>query len=457
MRVLLVIFTLFSIPLWAGPYDNAPGLIPNVQVRRAATDLFYNGRIISPLEAEQLQIDISTIDPNPNTNLWHPQGEFTSPIYDIVNAPIAIQPNDTVTFVSKILSASGFKRDVIETADGKKYRVLFSPRVHNILLRKKLLEKLGYFIPPVKYMPKLKIRFPLPSQAQEFLKEFGDSFLGVPNRWATNIKKVSVPPKIEDVEEQVRLGVDRERAIENLTKLVWDIDLDRSEDGKTIELQDMIILPEADIMDDLSLGFLDAEFNGGRRMLTSLLLPYALTDVAESVNKLSCQPGRIINDGILLPYTLDPNGQIKPSMDDAKWIMRRIAKLDRSQWKDVVAAANYPEPVAQIMVEKLICRRNWLTKQFLPNETDPIKYNLDQNHESGFLKEGILTRNTKSVEGTDDAEFVDWWEGYGSRFSFGPDESPLSLSEVLAFGRSRVYSQGLYNLVDTANREIGLN
>ncbi|MEZ4872854.1 MAG: hypothetical protein R2827_11590 [Bdellovibrionales bacterium] len=156
-------------------------------------------------------------------------------------------------------------------------------------------------------------------------------------------------------------------------------------------------------------------------------------------------------------YSLDSGGQIQPRMDDAQWMARRISQLDRSDWVSVVEAAHYPPEVHQIMVEKLICRRNWMVQQFLPEEFTPIDYELDQTSSSGLLKNGILTKSTKSIGDSSQAEFEDWWDGYGSRFSFGPDESPISVSEIFAFARSRVYSQALYNLIDEANRQIDIS
>ncbi|MEZ4872855.1 MAG: hypothetical protein R2827_11595 [Bdellovibrionales bacterium] len=209
--LLLLIVLAFSNILRAGPFDNAPGLIPNSNIRQAATDLTYQGQRVSPLEVEQLQVDTSTLQPAQNTILWNEAGHFDSGLHRRISTPIQVENSDTVQFISPILSISGFKRDLVETESGQKYRLMFSPRIHNVLLRKKLLEKLGYFIPPVKYIKKLKVKFSSNLEMRSFLSDYSGQLLGVPNRWVTNIKKVSVPPDREAVKEQVELGFQKKK------------------------------------------------------------------------------------------------------------------------------------------------------------------------------------------------------------------------------------------------------
>ncbi|MCP5052748.1 MAG: hypothetical protein GY940_36610, partial [bacterium] len=83
---------------------------------------------------------------------------------------------------------------------------------------------------------------------------------------------------------------------------------------------------------------------------------------------------------------------------DGRWMARLIARLTRSQITDAVALGGWPAPLQQLLVEKLIARRNQLVKAFdLPGEKTPqgdtislLKYDRYLTTADGVVKNGNL-------------------------------------------------------------------
>ena len=85
---------------------------------------------------------------------------------------------------------------------------------------------------------------------------------------------------------------------------------------------------------NLSLGYLPPSVIQGRRLLNSILIPYALVEVPESVNMFPWHAGRIINKQFKMDF--DNAENFSTTYGDARWMVRRIAALSRSDWKEVV-------------------------------------------------------------------------------------------------------------------------
>src|SRR5690606_3097544 len=65
----------------------------------------------------------------------------------------------------------------------KTFLILFSRTAHNILLKKALLRKLGYKVPPTKYIPTLRIRFGNRMEKDIFVARIKDEYFADPARW----------------------------------------------------------------------------------------------------------------------------------------------------------------------------------------------------------------------------------------------------------------------------------
>src|SRR5690606_4830870 len=86
----------------------------------------------------------------------------------------------------------------------------------------------------------------------------------------------------------------------------------------------------------------------------------------------------------------DQLGEFFCSWDDARWITRRIEKLTRADWKEIVESSHTPKSVQQILLEKLISRRNSVMKLF---KIDAEELKVDADVSNGVeLVKGKLTQ-----------------------------------------------------------------
>lgn len=379
LATILFFFTLTLPQAYA--LNPLPGLIPLGYSGRPSVDLLYEGKNITPEEIHQLvlrhdgEFDHSFLLPMPS-DLWQ---NISQPADSAEDTAIPLEYMETVEYLSPVLSRSGnFRFNITKTNEAgipQIFTILISKKSHNILLRRGLLRKVGYKIPAIKHLNKLQLRFQSEEAKKLFLNQLAEATFGAPDRWVTR---------------------DREGEL-------------------TLTMQDMIAMEDINAMYNLAVGLVPREIVQGRRVLRSLLVPYSLTDIPESVNLFDWSAGRIISNNVLLPYE---NAQdYDTTFEDARWLTNRILKLKRSDWEDIVRGAHFPKSVEMLALEKLIARRNSLG-QLLKLDTDELPYNPQ------------ISYGEDLVNGEIKKEFFD---GHGARYSFGDPENPLSSSEVTSF------------------------
>jgi hypothetical protein len=374
---------------------------------RPATDLIYNGKALLPDEAHQMvlessgKFDLSLLDPDTTSELW----KNTPPVPLKEESGVDIErEGGKLSYLGIVPSRSGNFRFTVEQEDesGQKriLTVMLNKSVHNVLLRKNLLRKLGYNVPAIKYLKNVNLKFSNQMEKEIFVSNLAESTFGDPKRW------------IPDVEKE---------------------GFDGSDEAK---LQDVIIMDSQDHIYNLGIGFIPSQVIQGRRILNSLIIPYALVEVPESVNLMPWSVGRVINKQLRVEY--ESAGEFSCTYNDAKWIIRRIAKLTRSDFAEIVHKAGYPREVELLLIEKLISRRNNLVKLF---KIDAKKIKIDSKISYGeLLKKGKL--------------YQEYWEGHASRYAYGDPESPLSKSEMFALFKSKGISNILSNLVGQVNKHL---
>lgn len=540
--------------------DFKSGMVPLEYGLPPASDLYLNGRPLLPEDAHQMVVgrsfDLSTIDPDSTTVLWRNLNPM--PLQESFDS-MEFNPEDESVYEDTVPTRSGRFRFTIsqtdETGNRKTFIVWAAKEAHNILLRKNLLRKLGYNVPPVKWMSKLKLKFSNPVEKDVFFRDLSDATFGDPSRWipdyrdhlnaidrlereefrenyrtfqGKNLNQIinlgsglclgrnpkksgssidetecgnfsvtnwflektpegdftiispmtgkcldiiggSENKKSRVIENDcnkkdnqrftlktvgenfqikikhsgmclaVRGGVIRKNSIVQLPCEDQDDFLWKKEEGvlgdgpklheTSIEIQDVLVMDSSDHFYNLSVGFIPSDLISGRRLLNSLLVPYSLVNVPESVNLYNWNAGRIINKQLKLEY--DSAENFTTPYEDARWIMRRILKLSREDWEEVVEKSYFPPEVSALLVEKIIARRNHL-RELLNLDSHDLPF--DPNISMGeLLKKGkLLAQN---------------WPGHAARYSFGDPESPLSGSEIGHFIGSTVISQALENAI----------
>ena len=360
--------------------------IPTKYMNDPAVDLYRNGKQLLPDEVHELhestrgKFDISTLNPDEKSDLW--KNVF---VKDLPADALPINEMDEVTYHSPVLSPSGiFRFNIInKTGENKFYTMMLSKTVHTSLLYKSLLRKLGYQIPDIKYLPKVVVKFKDESEKKIFLSYLENvAYAGAPKNWVA-----------EDL-------------------------------GDGLILQDLVVMNSNHIIYNLAFG-ITPDMIQGRRLLSALSVPLSIVNLTESVNMLRWNAGVVTNNRVSL--YLDNLEEFQSTWDDARWITRRIEKLTRADWKDIVTSTNTPKAVQQIMLEKVISRRNSVMKLFkIDAEELPIEKEINNGLQ---LVDGKLTEQN--------------WPGYASRFAHGDPDSPLSDSDMKSWIKSRAISTAM--------------
>ena len=393
MHRLTFLLSIF-LPLSAQSTPHGHWAIPLDGSGRPANDLLYRGQVLTSTQALELStqgIDLSKLQPQ-NSAVWS-SGPILSP------ESLTIAETSTVDFSDVILSNRGVLRfNVHHPQDNNIYTIYLDKRAHITLLRAALLSRLGYRLPPMKHLKKLSVSFPSRERRDNFLsRDLPLATLGAASRW------IGLSP------EQLH------------------------DDQLTIEFQDVIaFLPKESDHYNLAMG-VPPKFLASRT-LRALLLPYALLFADESINKISWNVGRKLNDTIILEhFVLSDMGT---TLDDALWILEKMAQLTREDFMAIAAEAALPPPAAILMTEKMIARRNSLMALFsIP--APPLEVN-PQISSGKELVDGKLTQTR--------------WEGYASHFAYPDADSPFKDFEYL--GYSILQSSALTSLFSRINQEL---
>lgn len=404
MKSILVVFSvaylfcsMVSPSIWAN--DER---IPLQSNRRPSDDLVYNGSVLTAEEAWRLQnqnssVDLSQLNPLVS-EVWNPEvaGE------DVNIDELDINSESTLTFKGTIASNKGLTRfnGQLDDASGDGvYTVVMSKTLHTALLRRNILRKLGFVIPAMKYLSKVNIKFANKEERDYFLtKSVPQGTYGTPNRW---------------------LGFD-------YTEL--------KDDQLTLTLNDVMVLkPKESDHINVAMGVLSKTLTS--RTLRSLIVPYALMNLGESVNKFPWKVGKIDNEYLTLPQFF-ATARFNATMDDVLWMARKVEKLTDKDYQQIVANSHFPAPVAKIVVEKIKSRRNSLL-EILKIKTSPLAVNFEPEYEKE-IKKGQLVREE--------------WKGYASRFAHGDPDSPFKGFQYFAF--SKIQNSILSDLLSYVNSKL---
>lgn len=393
-------------------YNPINGTIPLAFGHMPSTDLICDsdecgegiqkGDVLTPKEASEYyyrrfketrcQWTLADLEPTEERGIWkNTLGEKLSEKDDHLD----INDLDSVQFVSEGWARLGSYRVTVNKSNKfgvpLQYTVILSKNVHNYLLRKALLRKLGYNIPPVKHVKRIKIQFDSKQRKKDFIKNLSVNNAGSFDRWVL------------------------------------------SEKNKEVVLQDIVVMEDQEFRLNLAKGYISADIFQGKRVYDSLLVPFALTEVPESINMLDWTVGRVYSENVILKYPTAKEFVV--SKDDAVWMVRRIMQLTEKDWEEIVEATALPSSVKLLLFEKLKSRRNHLGLLFkVDNINLPVNH-IISNHND--LEDGKLTK--------------EFYDGYARRFKIPDPESPLSYSEMMSFFKSKMITTGMELLVNAFN------
>ena len=376
--------------------------VPLSNTRMPSDDLLHEGNILNAIEAQQLArsgVDLSTLNPAESA-VWSPAP--VANLNDSLDA-LPIDQRDVVEFGGPLLSAQGLFR--FNARIGATVGIVHLDKtLHTMLLRKNLLRRMGYKIPAIKWLPRLSVRFANQEELHAFLDtQVPRGTLGASSRWVEGLTGNPLRPADANA----------------LTLVLRDV---------------AVTVPSADDHYNLSQGVPPQVLT--ERTLRALIIPYALLDLGESVNKMDWVVGRVTNNEIALPHFT--RGNFAATMDDARWALNILRRLSVEDFRQIVAKAHFPTEVANLLVEKLASRRNSLMRVFqlqIPELAFNTRISAGQD-----LRNGKLERQD--------------WPGYASRFAHGDPESPFK--DFHWYALAKLQALAIDNIISRANQELSL-
>ncbi|RPJ78593.1 MAG: hypothetical protein EHM20_03550 [Alphaproteobacteria bacterium] len=354
----------------------------------ASDDLIFEDTVLTSREAQDMsnlgQIDLSILGPKEN-EIWSSEKSHLND-----QEVIELVENETLTFEGSLNSNSGLYRfNAIALNGSKIYTIHLDKTLHSLLLRKNVLRMLGYKIPAIKYLKKVFIQFRTLEDREQFLKkDIPENTLGAPERWVKSVNEL------------------------------------------TVEVQDLAVTePSENDFYNVAMGVPTQTINS--RTLRSLVIPYSILDLYESINQYSWVSGKVDNRAVILSHFT--GNEFSTTIEDAQWMIRRFNQLTRNEIKQAVAQSYFPEEVGAVLVEKIISRRNSLNRLF-SEKSKKLEY--DQKITMGdALKEGKILQKD--------------YAGYASRFSYGDAESPFEQLRFYLY--SKIQSNAIDNLITKFN------
>lgn len=388
---------------------------------RPAGDLIYSNKIVDSDGAVDLQkrgVDLSTLDPAENDVWKNTSLSFTNedelgypnvdtPVFDfdsIFAAPMSTNNDENASHFLLFWARLTYR--------GQPYRIAASFGLHPALMRNALLRKLGYNLPSPKYYPRLKVRFTDKDKRDQFLFNLSDQNFGDPCRWVVEANGEVLGDKCEEIMKNVP--------------------------DKYLEftLQDVALEPARINVPTFHWGIMSANYLEDRRSIRALIVPFSWMDVHESVNMYKWEAGSVVNDAATLFYPYAAQFA-ETSLDDARWIARKIAQLTREDIVQIVKIGHYPPDIEALVIEKAIARRNHLLELFrIPGK--PYKFN--SSISVGNVEEGKLK--------------VGYYPGYAQRFIWRDPKSPLTPDEVARYGAMMGISSGIAQAVSEINKNL---
>ncbi len=389
MKTLILSLYLFSISIILQAGESVVPLQKGVRI--PSDDLLYEGKVLTSREAQSLsntkQIDLSLLQPKPN-QIW--QSEKT-----LLNDQevISLEEQSTLTFEGSLTSNTGLYRfNAIELNGSKIYTIHLDKTLHSLLLRKNILRNLGYNIPAIKYLKKVTIEFKTLEDREQFLKkDIPENTLGAAERWVKNIN------------------------------------------GLSLDLYDVAVTePSENDFYNIAMGVPTQTLNS--RTLRSLLIPYSILDLFESINQFSWVDGKIDNNAVILSHFT--GNEFSTTLEDAQWMLRKFNLLSRSDIESSVRLSFFPEDVGAVVVEKIISRRNSLNKLFSEKAQD-----LPFNQKITIAE---VVKSGKVIQKE--------YPGYASRFAYGDADSPFAQLQYYLY--SKIQSNVIDNLIAKFNTNL---
>lgn len=385
--------------------------IPLKTFGKPAGDLKGNaGDILSTAQIKEQfdsHIDLSTINPA-NNKFW----QDTDLRSNTVSDPLLHQkmPSDKDVLIYN--SFAGVVRQIGMYAiyvhgdkDPQKqiYRLKSGFQVHASLLKAALLRKIGIFQEAPKYMNSVRLKFSSLEELNGFILQAFCS--DDPDQISAGC--LPIDPQMN--------GYLSEKNEFDLTILVHGSYLEKLNP----EVPNLFDGITPSTMDNVSL-------YAQSRAYRALIAPYLVADIGESINRFSTQAAAVRGGVAYLNYSFSSDFNNLTTVDDVKWILRKMAELTAQDWDDIITAAAYPQQLRELVKAKVLRRhKNMIETFFEAQESEEL---LGQNRIEIRKLKDINSGDGLVVKGKVMREKL---AGYPQRFSHGDRKSPFESGDFL--------------------------
>jgi hypothetical protein len=398
--------------------------------------------LLDPQQAITLKsqgTDLSLLEPDDTKDFWkgvRSEGDFAE------DQALPIQDGDTVHFLSALTSSSGrFRFNVeVQSPDGsiRTMTLMLSETLHTTLLRKELLRRLGYKIPAVKYLKKVRVRFDDVTVKDPAYRDKDGNIQPIPL-----IREVLNEQLFHAAGGATRWCSASAQVLEKIPGLQCVKSDDAGDGALEVVLQDLVAMDARTVYYNVAMAVPSpnqvASNPEQSRVLRALAVPYGLLDVPESINQLDWYVGAVQNESVT--FNVPDETNFSCTLDDARWILKKLSSLTREDFKQVVANAAFPELVGKVVVEKLISRRNSLMNVFGMKEA-ALAFDSKVSGPGGdhdpILRKGKLLQKK--------------WDGYASQFA--STDAPSPLQGLKWYLLSEAHSNAMSNLLQMANEKL---
>lgn len=358
--------------------------LPMNTLKKPSNDLILSsGQAIDSMQAARMAgqgTDLSLLNPSDN-KFWQNQAW---PADDSSDRSYPKAKNGVIFHSDEAQLPFTYMARVQSSEDPQSfYRLGLSRYTHSVLARAALLRKLGFFVPSPKYYKNLKVHFQNEAQKDQF-------------------KKTAQETMISDFESRG-----------------W-ITEDNSVDH-SLTFSDAILEPAENEFFDIQWGYAPDPNNPAQlpivqrfskyRAYRALIVPFALIDIPESINRFSNRFSSILSGNIVINHPA-AESFAAASFEDVRWILLRMKNWSKEDYRQIISAGQFPPELEELLIAKLMYRAENAFEQF---KIDSI---ISERLPSlNITSSGGLVKNGKVVK-----EMV---PGYPQRFAHGDRESPF--------------------------------
>ncbi len=373
--------------------------IPIKDTLPPADDLVFEDARVNSSEAKNLKdkVSLDTLDPEENS-IW--KNEFNS--LEKFNDNLDVKNGDVFTFSSHLKSNNIARFNAINN-NGEVKTFYLDKYLHTSILRRNLLRKIGYIVPAIQPIKTITLNFDNNKQVQDFMLRISADTGGGSRRWIVN-------------------EFDNEDT--SITQLVL-------RDLAAIDLSHKNLY-------NLAMGVPTKTLSS--RTLRSVVFLYALLEYRESANKFHWHAGRVVSQKLELMHFLDSHNFSTTDLYDIKWIAKRIQKLSRKDFMEIVSETALPKSVQVMLYNKLLSRTYHLLDLLKLNPSkEKYKFNENPHFPPDLIKGKLKKKNWRE-------------DGFATDFSGNIEKGPFA--ETGRYLLSLAQSFSLSNIVGLFNKQL---